>query len=80
MGKRWNSGPTKRQQAAKRWAGNVERAVRADRIHMRGLSHQTLVVPRGLKGTTLGPASPGRHLSREEIAKVEAELRARGDL
>ena len=69
---------SEREDRAKRYAARVERTVR--RFQPKGLSHQQLVVPRGLKGTTLGPASPGRHLSREEIAKVEAELRARGDL
>lgn len=33
---------------------------------------------RGLKGSKLGPASPGRTLTLEEHAAIEANLRKRG--
>ena len=39
--------------------------------------HQTQKL-RGLKGNTYGPASPCRRLTGEELAKAEADLRARG--
>jgi hypothetical protein len=34
----------------------------------------------GLKGNTYGPAGPCRSLAGEELAKVEADLRAKGTL
>lgn len=48
--------------------------------HLRGISHQQLGSPKGLKGSTFGPASPGRRLSAEERAAVEKKLRESGAL
>jgi hypothetical protein len=45
-----------------------------------GLSHTQLNRQRGLKGSTLGPASEGRKLSAEEIAAIEEAMRREGKL
>lgn len=47
---------------------------------LKGLSHSQLHRQRGLKGTTLGPASEGRSLTAEERERIAEQMRREGKL
>lgn len=58
-----------------------EQAVRANYgADLRGIGHSTLQRQRGLKGSKLGPANEGRHLSVAERKEIETQLRNEGKL
>ncbi len=57
-----------------------QKRVAVHRRELDGLSHTQLKRQRGLKGTKLGPASPGRLLNADERQAIELELKANGKL
>lgn len=57
------------------WNERVEAKYSAS---LSGLSHAQLKRQRGLRGSTLGPASEGRRLSDSERSAIEQQLRASG--
>lgn len=58
-----------------------ERSMRANYgAELKGFGHSQLQKQRGLRGTTLGPASSGRRLSAAERAAIEDQMRRDGKL
>lgn len=57
-----------------------ERRVYGDKFNgqLRGLGDHALARQRGLRGSTLGPASEGRKLTEEEKKAVEVALKRDG--
>jgi hypothetical protein len=47
---------------------------------LRGLGHQQLARPEGLKGSTFGPAGEGRRLTGAKREAAEKELKEKGQI